>query len=301
MTNYNHSKKVVIINDSKKNAIISNAKYSLLCGGFFTAGYFTKKIIDILSCKDEPIVINGEITEYLRKRLDTKPKSWTYSPKYYLMLFLNNLIKYDSEKVNNDDIMIILKYLILTIMPTEPNSPSEKVFSKIIAELLKEIQIRMPFSFKKIVLTFTQKNDAWIFKKFISSNINDINFLSGSSNLEKLIECLKFNDKKLFGEYFKIISSTLKSEFDIISSKCSKYIGENKSALDVNDSPELCEEDINKIKKLNENNTIDAKIKRIIEFDSYQLALFFYNILFKSVIRFIAIKAGGEENVTNWF
>lgn len=301
MTNYNHSKKVIIINDSRKNAIISTAKYLLLCGGFFTAGYFTKKIIDILSCKDEPIVMNGEITEYLRKRFDSKPKSWTYSPKYYLILLLNNLIKYDSEKVNNNDIMVILKYLILAIMPTEPNSPSEKVFSKIIAELLEEMQIRMPFSFNKIVLNLTQKNDAWIFKKFISSNINDINFLSGSSNLEKLIEYLKFNDKKLYGEYFKIISSILKSKFDIISSKCSKYIVENKPALDVNDSPELCEEDINKIKKLNENNTIDEKIKKIIEFDSQQLALFFYNILFKSVIRFIAIKSGGEGNVTNWF
>lgn len=295
-----NNQKIILV--KKSNSPIKSITKSLMLVG---AGWGSKYAWDNLIKKESQesgVIFNGEFLDYFYKRLSTKPNSWTYSPRYYLIKFLNSMINYDSKKSTDNDIILILKYLILATLPTTGKTSEEKMFGTILSPILKEFADHMDSdfinnNFYRPLVKLASYKDAKLARWLVFNGINDIKFLQASSNDSTFYSLIHKNsrsnlvlnniNKKDHGKFLESLSNNLKKHFNTSIEKVEK--SENKTpnkkiVFNSSDDPQLIEEDKKKIFNLLKDNNINPDIHRIIKFDAYQLSVLFFDLIFRMII-----------------
>jgi hypothetical protein len=303
--NAKKAKKIVIIDDSSKESKIKKiVKTVLFFGGSVATGYLAKMTVDFFKKSSDNVVSNIEAVKFLRRQFDTKPENWEFSPRYYFIKFLDKLMKYDISKITDDELTLTLKYLVLSVVPTN-NDNDIKFFGSILGEVLNILQqgMKNESGFKNWLaeksLNLASKDNAALARWLLVDGLIDKDFLkneSGIRNQEKRFNYLVNNfiigNESVKGgikKYFNDLSCNLK-KMDFSSYKNidnpKKEPGLEKNNCHLN------ENDLKPIKKLYDSPEISQKIKDGIinqkdadgNFGGYQLGLLLINLFFKTTI-----------------
>lgn len=295
----NNNKKIIIVNNKKSNGsqVMANllkilTGMGLGVGGKIAYGKF-------FSEDKSGIIVNSDLVSYFRKKFDTKPKSWRFSPRYYFIKFLNMLFKYDSNKTTNEDITLMVKYGLLAFMPTSKNPIDEQMFGSLVSIILQELNYYSDFGYiVKTLIEIAGKDDAKFGRSWGTKDVKDIDFLklkpnnskcpplgwnNNSGRLNWVVSILGVKKEK-FGKYFDSISKNLVRYMNTVVDKCRDKTPENKLVLDVNDDPELSQANKDEIVELIKDNNICENVKRLIGLSGYQLALVFSNLIIRIAI-----------------
>lgn len=315
--NAKKAKKIVIIDDSSKESNIKKiVKTVLFFGGSVATGYLAKMTVDFFKKSSDNVVSNIEAIKFLRRQFDTKPKNWEFSPRYYFIKFLDKLMKYDISKITDDELTLTLKYLILSVVPTN-NDNDMKFFGSILSEILNVLQQVMKNKsgfkswFAEKSLGCAAKDNAALAIGFLVNGLVDRDFLKSKSGV--LGKTKRFNllvNKFIIGDgdvkngikkYFGDLSSNLK-KMDFSNCEDIKTPENVKSEVEKNNC-RLSDDDLKPIKELYGSPEISQKIKDGIinqkdekrNFGDYQLGLLFISLFFKTTI-FQIFGAGQEKN-----
>ena len=320
--NAKKAKKIVIIDDSSKESKIKKiVKTALFFGGSVVTGYLAKMTVDFFKKSSDNVVSNIEAIKFLRRQFDTKPKNWEFSPRYYFIKFLDKLMKYDISKITDDELTLTLKYLILSVVPTN-NDNDMKFFGSILSEILnvlgqstKDRSILEIFKDFKAVfgeqsLKLVAQGNAALARWFLVDGLVDSNFLKNKNSL--LNQENRFNfliDKFIIG--YENVKDGIKRYFNDLSCNLKKMNFSNYEDIKTpqgRTEPEknnccLSDDDLKPIKELYDSPEISQKIKEGIinqedekrNFDDYQLGLLFISLFFKTTI-FQIFGAGQEKN-----
>ncbi len=301
----NNAKKVLIIDASSKEGRIKTIvkASSLLATGVF-GGYVAKTIVNSFKKGSDNIVSNIEAIKFLRRQFNTKPKKWEFSPRYYFIKFLDKLMKYDMNKITDDELTLILKYLVLSVVPTS-NDKDMEFFGSILSEILSILKqgIKNKGEAKnwlaEKILEYAAKGNAALARWLLIDGLIDKDFLkseSGIRNQEKRFNYLVNNFiigdesvKNGIKNYFGDLSINLKN-MDFSSYK-NIEAQQDEPELEKNNC-RLNEDDLKPIKELYDSSETDQKIKDSIinqevqdkNFGGYQLGLLLINLFFKTTI-----------------
>ena len=298
--NQNKENKIIIINKTEDSQFLANIlKISAGTG----LGIFGKVAYDKIYGEDKSgIIVNNDLVSYFRKKFDTKPEDWRFSPRYYFINFLDMLFKYENNnkdnKITDEYITLMVKYGLLAFMPTSKNPIDEQIFGSLVSTILEELNYYVDFGgVVKWSIKKAGKDNAELARKWGTAGVKDTDFLQAKQDSSMFPPILAKNYKRLnwvvnnlgltkekFGKYFDSISKNLVRYMNTVVDKCRDKTPENKLVLDVNDDPELSQADKDDIAKLLEDQNIDENIKRLIKLNGYQLALIFSNLLIRIAI-----------------
>lgn len=314
--NAKKAKKIVIIDDSSKESKTEKiVKAALIFGAGGAVGYVTRMTVDFFKKSSDNVVSNIEAIKFLRRQFDTKPKNWEFSPRYYFIKFLDKLMKYDISKITDDELTLTLKYLILSVVPTN-NDNDMKFFGSILSEILNVLQqvMKNKSGFKSWFagksLNLASKGNAALARWFLVDGLVDRNFLKNKNSL--LDQENRFNfliDKFIIG--YENVKDGIKRYFNDLSCNLKKMDFSNYEDIKTSQGrtePEknncrLSDDDLKPIKELYDSPEISQKIKDGIinqkdekrNFGDYQLGLLFISLFFKTTI-FQIFGAGQEKN-----
>ena len=302
----NNAKKIVIIDDSSRESNIKKiAKYLSILAVGGGLGYGAKSIVNYFKKNSDSIVNNIEAINFLRKQFNTKPEKWEFSPRYYFIKFLDKLMKYDMNKITDDELTLTLKYLVLSVVPTS-NGKDIEFFGSILSEILNILKQGMENEsgaknlFAKTILEYAARGNAALARWLLIDGLIDKDFLENKTgfffNREQRFNYLVNNYiignesvKNGIKNYFGDLSCNLK-KIDFSSYK-SIEAHQDRPELEKNNC-RLNENDLKSIKELYYSSETSQKIKDGIinqenqekNFGGYQLGLLLINLFFKTTI-----------------
>ena len=276
--NAKKAKKIVIIDDSSKESKTEKiVKAALIFGAGGAVGYVTRMAVDFFKKSSDNVVSNIEAIKFLRRQFDTKPKNWEFSPRYYFIKFLDKLMKYDISKITDDELTLTLKYLILSVVPTNNdndmkffgsivptnNDNDMKFFGSILSEILNVLQQVMKNKsglkswFAKKSLGCAAKGDAALARWFLVDGLVDSNFLKNKNGLLNQEDRFNFLiDKFIIG--YENVKDGIKRYFNDLSCNLKKMDFSNYEDIETSQGrtePEknncrLSDDDLEPIKEL---------------------------------------------------